>query len=115
MLRCQRSATRYRCTNGKFHRAAPVEPPGERCVHGRADEGFFIDIAGILAQRDWLQLSFLEIDGRKAAALFSFSYNQSYQIYNSGYDPELYGQFSPGIVLIAYCIQCAIGRGLQDV
>ncbi len=76
-------------------------------------KGFFIDIAGILAQRDWLQLSFLEIDGRKAAALFSFSYNQSYQIYNSGYDPELYGQFSPGIVLIAYCIQCAIGRGYK--
>ena len=80
------------------------------------DEGmrrFFIEVAGVVAERDWLQLSFLEIDGKKAAALFSFSYNQSYQVYNSGYDPDLYGQFSPGIVLIAYCIQSAIGRGYR--
>ena len=75
--------------------------------------GFFIDIACIMAQRDWLQLSFLEINGQKAAGLFSFSYNQNYQVYNSGYDPDLYGQYSPGIVLIAYCIQCAIGRGYR--
>ena len=80
------------------------------------DEGmrnFFVDVAGIMAERDWLQLSFLEIDGRKAAALFSFSYDESYQVYNSGYDPDLYGQFSPGIVLIANRIQWAIDRGYR--
>jgi len=34
----------------------------------------------------WLQLAFLEIEGRKAAAYLNFVYNNRVLVYNSGLD-----------------------------
>ena len=72
---------------------------------------FFSDIAVTMADRDWLHLSFIEMQGERAAGMLSFDYNGSLQVYNSGYAPDRYAQWSPGIVLLSYCIQDAIARG----
>lgn len=73
-------------------------------------ESFFRDLAKEFHQRGWLDLAFLKINGREAAAFFSFNFRDTYYLFNSGYDPE-YARLSPGIVLAAYSIQEAIKRG----
>ena len=74
-------------------------------------KGFFFEMAKALAERQWLNLSFIEMNGQKAAGLLSFDYNDEFQVYNSGYDVTHYGHLSPGIVLTAYAIRQAIERG----
>ena len=54
-----------------------------------------------------LQLSFLTIDGEKAAGYLCFDYNGHILVYNSGYDYR-FSQYSPGWVLLGYLIQQAI-------
>lgn len=73
--------------------------------------GFFEQMARVLFARGWLQLSFLEIQGVRAAAIMNFIYNNDVLVYNSGYDPVQYGAYSPGIVLFARSIQDAIAAG----
>jgi CelD/BcsL family acetyltransferase involved in cellulose biosynthesis len=77
---------------------------------------FFKTLAVKLAQKGWLKLYFIELNGVQAAALLCFDYNNEFLLYNSGYDPELFAQLSPGNVLISYTIQDAIrlGRSRYD-
>jgi len=72
---------------------------------------FFFDVAQVLQARGWLQLTFLEIEGTKAASLLNFDYQDSILVYNSGYDPEQFAHLSPGWVLTARCIEHAIALG----
>ncbi len=55
----------------------------------------------------YLQLSFLTIDGYKAAGYLCFDYNGHILVYNSGFDYR-FSQYSPGWVLLGYLIQHAI-------
>jgi len=59
-----------------------------------------------------LQLSFLSIEGIKAAAYLCFDYQQRIWVYNSGFDPQ-YRDYSPGWVLLSYLIQNAIRTGMH--
>jgi CelD/BcsL family acetyltransferase involved in cellulose biosynthesis len=74
-------------------------------------KGFFQAMAQVLHQHGWLQLAFIEINGNKAATMLNFDYRDSILVYNSGFDPRKYAWLSPGIVLLAYCIQHAIELG----
>lgn len=74
---------------------------------------FFRRLARVTYDAGWLQLAFLEIAGRKAAAYFNFVYNNRVMVYNSGLDWAVFPQFSAGIVLIAYCIRHAIEQGRE--
>lgn len=71
---------------------------------------FFHRMARVTSERGWLRLSFLLINGVKAAAMFCFEYEGALLVYNSGYDPQLSPSLSSGIVLLAYCIQDAIDK-----
>jgi CelD/BcsL family acetyltransferase involved in cellulose biosynthesis len=79
-------------------------------------QGFFYDVAQVLQAQGWLQLAFIEIDGRKAAALLNFDYDDAILVYNSGYDPAQFSHLSPGILVTTRCIEHAIelGRGKFD-
>jgi CelD/BcsL family acetyltransferase involved in cellulose biosynthesis len=74
-------------------------------------QGFFYDVARILQGKGWLQLSFVEINGEKAASLLNFDYGDAILVYNSGYDPTQYSHLSPGIVVTARSIEHAIELG----
>ena len=58
-----------------------------------------------------LQLLFIEVNNRKAAALFNFEYNGRIWVYNSGLDPDAFGNLSLGVVLTAKAIELAIENG----
>ncbi|GBD10029.1 hypothetical protein HRbin22_02292 [Candidatus Thermoflexus japonica] len=58
----------------------------------------------------WARLSFMEIEGKKAATYLDFDYRDRIWLYNAGLHPHFAG-LSPGIVLLAYLIRQAIERG----
>lgn len=75
--------------------------------------GFFRQLAHVACDAGWLQLAFLEIGGRKAAAYLNFIYNNRVLVYNSGLDWRAFPKLSAGIVLTAYCIRHAIEHGRE--
>lgn len=62
----------------------------------------------------WLQLSFLEVGGEKAAAYLNFDFDNKLWIYNSGLNHKFYS-LSPGWVLLAHLIQWAIAQGREEL
>ncbi len=54
----------------------------------------------------WLQLAFLEVDGKKACAYLNFDYNNKIWVYNSGLNREFL-ELSVGWVLLGYLLQWA--------
>lgn len=113
---------RWYLVDGEF--ASELEPEVEAFLdlmtRSRADKAAFMTSQirrffheGVRAAHrgGWLQLAFLEIEGRKAATYLSFDYRERLMIYNSGYEPDDLQAFSPGIVLIARLIEHAIRQG----
>lgn len=74
---------------------------------------FFQAAARVLYDAGWLRLCFLTLNGEKAASLYAFEYNRRFLLYNSGYDPQLHAQLSPGWVILSYAIQYAIACGCR--
>lgn len=75
-------------------------------------QGFFHALAAVALHNEWLRLAFLSVNNLKASAMLCFRYGNAFQVYNSGYNPELYRELSTGIVLLAHCIRDAIEQGL---
>ncbi|HIP70051.1 MAG TPA: GNAT family N-acetyltransferase [Anaerolineae bacterium] len=74
----------------------------------------FHDAAKAAMEAGILQLLFMEVNGRKAATLFNFDYDGRIWVYNSGLDPEAFGNLSLGVVLTAKAIELAIENGRKD-
>ncbi len=75
--------------------------------------GFFRDIAQGLSEEGLLRLAFLsDRDGDVASAL-QFVGGDRLLLYNSGFDPAR-RDANPGLVLIARCIEAAIGDGFRE-
>ncbi len=72
---------------------APMRETLAEIIHCAFDEGC-------------LHLSFLEIEGQKAAAYLSFDYLNRIWVYNSGFDRR-FNDYSPGWVLLGYELQWA--------
>lgn len=72
---------------------------------------FFRRIIPAVAERGWLQLSFLTVHGEPAASYLSFDYGNEISVYNSGHNPGAHRQLSPGIVLMGRLIEYAIALG----
>jgi CelD/BcsL family acetyltransferase involved in cellulose biosynthesis len=66
-------------------------------------------------QAGWVQLSFLEVNGKKAAGYLNFDYDNHIWVYNSGLDFR-FREYSPGWVLLGYLLQWANEnqRGIFD-
>lgn len=71
----------------------------------------FYEVARAAHKAGTLQLLFVEINGRKAASLFNFDYNDRIWVYNSGLDPASFSALSLGVVITAKAIERAIENG----
>ena len=69
---------------------------------------FFELVVPEIAARGWLQLAILTVDDDPAAAYLNFDYGNRILVYNSGHDPAVHGNLSPGIVLLGRLIEYAI-------
>ena len=74
---------------------------------------FFHYAARRMLDAGYLRLTFLTLNGIKAATYFSFEYKGHLLLYNSGYDTGEFAHLSPGWVLLAYLIQHSIADGLK--
>ena len=74
---------------------------------------FFVDLALQFSTTDQYKLFFMEVDGTKVAACICFSYEDTYLLYNSGYDPEK-SSLSVGLLNKALTIQEAIKLGVKE-
>ncbi|MDQ4077287.1 MAG: GNAT family N-acetyltransferase, partial [Chloroflexota bacterium] len=72
---------------------------------------FFLDLALAFNARGWLDLSFLLVDGRRAATSLNFLFRNEVWLYNSGFDPAVGSLLSPGWLLLSYGIEEAIAEG----
>ena len=57
-------------------------------------------------ESSWLQLAFLRVGGKNAAAYLNFDYDNQIFVYNSGIDRS-FMEYSPGWVLLGYLLQWA--------
>lgn len=76
-------------------------------------EGFFREAAEAFLDAGWLRLAFLSSGSRDVAAAFQLAWRGALLLYNSGYDPEK-RDASPGVVLVARCIEDAIRLGMRE-
>jgi CelD/BcsL family acetyltransferase involved in cellulose biosynthesis len=74
----------------------------------------FHEVAQAAHQDGYLQLLFMEVDGRKAATLFNFDYNNRIWVYNSGLDPVNFSSLSLGVVITAKAIEYATAHGRAE-
>ena len=109
--------TQYDCTPEMlsehlpdFFRLHRLSSPEKADFMTEARERFFAELMEAAAARGQLKLSMLELDGARVAACINFDYEDSYLLYNSGYDPA-YSQFSVGFVNKAWTIKDAIESG----
>jgi CelD/BcsL family acetyltransferase involved in cellulose biosynthesis len=88
---------------------AQSHPDKARFLQDPGNRAFFERVVPLLAERGWLQLAFLTLKGRAAAAYMNFDYGNRILVYNSGHDPHSHDEsLSPGIVLLARLIEHAI-------
>jgi CelD/BcsL family acetyltransferase involved in cellulose biosynthesis len=69
---------------------------------------FFRHLARVMYDAGWLQLVFLTVGDRKAAAYLNFVYNNRVLVYNSGLDWQTFPRLGAGIILTAHSIRHAI-------
>jgi CelD/BcsL family acetyltransferase involved in cellulose biosynthesis len=94
-----------------FRLMAASDPEKADFLQDDNNQRFFQSITAIMLERGWLQLSFLTVEGMRAAAYLNFDYAGTISVYNSGLDQQNYGHLSPGIVLLAFNIEHAIETG----
>ncbi|NJD78767.1 MAG: GNAT family N-acetyltransferase [Candidatus Methanoperedens sp.] len=78
----------------------------------KTQKAFLTEVAKKFAQKGWLNLSFLDINGRHASGVLGFEYNSKYYYYQTAFDPDC--SFSVGNIHILYILKDLINRGLKE-
>ena len=71
---------------------------------------FFWALATTMAEAGYLRLFFLVVDGDQVATAMGFDYQNSFYLYNSGYDPD-HSSLGVGFLLKALCLKESIVTG----
>lgn len=96
----------------EFVRLHKLSSGGKDEFMGEEMRQFFWELITV-EKKDWkTTISFLQIDGENTAALMSFENDSNVLGYNSGYDPS-YNYYSVGLLLHAFKIREAIGKGMK--
>jgi CelD/BcsL family acetyltransferase involved in cellulose biosynthesis len=71
---------------------------------------FFEAMAHSLAEKGYLRMAFLEVEGQRVASAICFDCWDHFHLYNSGYDPG-YASLSVGLLCKAFCLKEGILEG----
>lgn len=96
-----------------FVRLHRMSHPEKREFMDERMEDFFRRVADRFLSAGWLRLAFLSGSSGDVAAAFQVEHDGRLLLYNSGFDPA-HRAASPGLVLLARCIEDAISRGLRE-
>lgn len=94
-----------------MHLMQSTNPDKREFLSDPQNVDFFRRVIPAMAERGWLAMSFMQINGRDAAAYLSFDYDNRILLYNSGQDLSVYGDLSTGVVLLGLMIRDAIEKG----
>jgi CelD/BcsL family acetyltransferase involved in cellulose biosynthesis len=86
---------------------------GTAIASRQASRRFYADIARWAAERGWLRLAFLRLDGRAIAAEFDLACAGALYSLKCGFDTE-YRAFGPGQLLTHDCVKLAFDEGLAS-
>jgi CelD/BcsL family acetyltransferase involved in cellulose biosynthesis len=73
---------------------------------------FYLDVSEIFHHNNWLDLSFLHIDGKPASGCWAFVYNGTFYDHTIAFNPS-YSKYSAGTVHMLMLIEDAIQNGLK--
>src|SRR5215813_1400936 len=74
---------------------------------------FHREFVQLAAQRGWLRLLILWLDGTAAASLYGLRYGPTFYFYQSGFDP-VYSKHSVGVATMGLAIKAAIEEGASE-
>jgi CelD/BcsL family acetyltransferase involved in cellulose biosynthesis len=74
---------------------------------------FHQEFAQLAAQRGWLRLLNLWLDGTAASSLYGLRYGPTFYFYQSGFDP-VYSKHSVGVATMGLAIKTAIEEGASE-
>jgi CelD/BcsL family acetyltransferase involved in cellulose biosynthesis len=97
----------------RLHRLRWAEEGGSYGIPPGRVEGFHREVAPRLAERGWLRLYRLHVDGQVVAAVYGLEVGRRFYYYQSGWDPA-WSARSPGMVLVGRTVEDAYARGLTD-
>jgi CelD/BcsL family acetyltransferase involved in cellulose biosynthesis len=97
----------------RLHRLRWAEEGGSYGIPPGPVEDFHRAVAPLLAERGWLRLYRLFVQGRAIAAVYGLEVGRRFYYYQSGYDPA-WSARSPGIVLVGRTVEDAYARRLAD-
>jgi CelD/BcsL family acetyltransferase involved in cellulose biosynthesis len=93
----------------RLHAARWAETPSSLLAHER----FHRAVAGLAAERGWLRLWILEIDGQAAAAIHGFRFAGVESYYQAGRDPR-WDHYHVGFVLLAHAVEAAARDSVSE-
>jgi CelD/BcsL family acetyltransferase involved in cellulose biosynthesis len=94
-----------------LHLMAMSQPAKAEFLQDASNLRFFRSILQTVAERRWLRMTFLKVNGEPVAAYCDFVYQGKVLVYNSGLLLDRYAHLSTGIVLLANNIRWAIESG----
>ena len=75
---------------------------------------FHREIARVFAEKGWVHLDFLRLNGEPIAGIYGYGYNDRYSFYLPGFNPTVVPEASPGMLLLFHRIEEAIRQGYQE-
>jgi CelD/BcsL family acetyltransferase involved in cellulose biosynthesis len=97
----------------ELHRKRWASEGGSDGIVSRAVEQFQRDAAVALAERGWLRLYLMSVEGEPRAALYGFSHGERFAYYQAGFDPE-WRQRSVGTALLGLVISDCFSEGAAE-
>lgn len=86
---------------------------GSTALHTQALQAFHDEVSQLALERGWLRLFVLVLDGRPAAAQYSFRYGMTFYDYQKGFDPA-YARHAVGVLTIGLTVKHAIEEGATE-
>jgi len=74
---------------------------------------FHLDVARSFAEREWLRLCFLTLNGEPVSSIYAFKYKNKMYNYLAGFDPQ-YSEYRVGHLLFMYLIKNSVENGLGE-
>jgi CelD/BcsL family acetyltransferase involved in cellulose biosynthesis/ribosomal protein S18 acetylase RimI-like enzyme len=82
---------------------------GSKFLEPKARE-FYVNVSEAFLEKDWLDLSFLDVEGKTVSIEWGFNYNGCYWNMTGSFDPD-YSRYSVGNIHAMYLIKAAIDSG----
>ena len=113
---------RYHVAQNSEHFSTDLEDFLSLLAGSRADKaqfmtseikGFFRSALSRMAELGYVRLLFLELNGQRVSSAMCFDYNETFLLYNSGYDTN-FSSLSVGLLLKVFCLKDAIEAGKKQ-